>query len=147
MFKCGGADIKKREHHDGQTENHAENCTKRQPSNNRKGVPPTSARRKAKTADAHAFGMSEVIEPRTRLPSQLLALTKPLLKQYPLCLLSHVPLLSFFALEPLLDQNFYFYFFCFRHQQARCPLRDPPLHAQDADAFLPGVRARGAGRP
>lgn len=39
------------------------------------------------------------------------------------------------------------FFLFFRHQQARRPVRDPPLHAQDADALLPGVRARGAGRP
>lgn len=31
----------------------------------------------------------------------------------------------------------------FRNQQARRPIRDPPLDAQDHDALLPGV---GAGR-
>lgn len=52
----------------------------------------------------------------------------------------HHPPLSFRALHsPSV-------FLPFRHQQARRQVRDPPLHAQDADALLPGVRPGGPRR-
>lgn len=77
--------------------------------------------------------------PQTSLSSHQNCATKPTKPTH------HCRILPDFSSLRLFLAGHFFVFF--RHQQARRSVRDPPLHAQDADALLPGVRACGERRP